>query len=253
MQKVVEDIREDAKSIKNSLETSSFAKERADEGGKVVNEITKNINATCDESEKVHREVDQVMSDILKIVESIKLIQEKTQLINDIVFQSKLLSFNASVEAARAGEHGKGFAVVAEEVGNLAAMSGKASIEIHEMIDESVSEVEKIVNKSNKNLKDVLKRSNDKIGLTKNSIEQCRDIFKKIIDNINHVYQEINHVSIRANEKVVVIDEVNDRFVALKSVSEQSSTVAHTVGTLTKKVKKIQTISTKYLKSFLIN
>jgi len=39
---------------------------------------------------------------------------------NDIVFQTKLLSFNASVEAARAGIHGKGFAVVADEVGNLA-------------------------------------------------------------------------------------------------------------------------------------
>ncbi|MBC7465119.1 MAG: hypothetical protein H7256_03945 [Bdellovibrio sp.] len=47
-------------------------------------------------------------------------IGNKTKVINDIVFQTKLLSFNASVEAARAGEHGKGFAVVAEEVGKLA-------------------------------------------------------------------------------------------------------------------------------------
>ncbi len=50
-------------------------------------------------------------------------IGDKTKVINDIVFQTKRLSFNASVEAARAGEHGKGFAVVAEEVGNLAQMS----------------------------------------------------------------------------------------------------------------------------------
>ena len=80
--------------------------------------------------EAIH-EIDESNKDILKTVEdsnnniseisnSIRQIGEKTKVINDIVFQTKLLSFNASVEAARAGEQGKGFAVVAEEVGNLA-------------------------------------------------------------------------------------------------------------------------------------
>jgi methyl-accepting chemotaxis protein len=68
------------------------------------------------------------ISEVFKIVQEIA---EKTNVINDIVFQTKLLSFNASVEAARAGEHGKGFAVVSEEIGKLAASSGKASVEIN--------------------------------------------------------------------------------------------------------------------------
>jgi methyl-accepting chemotaxis protein len=75
------------------------------------------------------------------IVKSIAEIKTKTNVINDIVFQTKLLSFNASVEAARAGEHGKGFAVVAEEVGALAAMSGNASKEIAQLLDGSLSRV----------------------------------------------------------------------------------------------------------------
>lgn len=49
-------------------------------------------------------------------------IKGKRKVINQIVFQTKLLSFYASVEVARAGESDKGFAVVAEEVGNLATM-----------------------------------------------------------------------------------------------------------------------------------
>jgi methyl-accepting chemotaxis protein len=57
---------------------------------------------------------------IVGIVGMIQEIGNKTKIINDIVFQTKLLSFNASVEAARAGEQGKGFAVVASEVGSLA-------------------------------------------------------------------------------------------------------------------------------------
>lgn len=48
-----------------------------------------------------------------------KDVTSKTIIINDIIFQTRLLSFNASVEAARAGEHGKGFAVVGEEICSL--------------------------------------------------------------------------------------------------------------------------------------
>src|SRR6056297_538175 len=61
------------------------------------------------------------LEDIKGIVEQIK---KKTAVINDIVFETQLTSFNASIEAARAGQHGKGFAVVAEEVGKLARLSG---------------------------------------------------------------------------------------------------------------------------------
>ncbi|MBC7659266.1 MAG: hypothetical protein H7249_06115 [Chitinophagaceae bacterium] len=50
------------------------------------------------------------------MVSVINEIVDKTRVINAIVFQTQLLSFDASVEAARAGERGKGFAVVAEKV-----------------------------------------------------------------------------------------------------------------------------------------
>ena len=80
----------------------------------------------------------------LEILGYIKSIEEKTKVINDIVFQTKLLSFNASVEAARAGEQGKGFAVVAEEVGNLATMSGTSAEEISKLLESSISHIESI-------------------------------------------------------------------------------------------------------------
>jgi methyl-accepting chemotaxis protein len=49
-------------------------------------------------------------------------------MINNIVFKTKLLLFNASIEAARAFEHGKGFAVVSEldhiDIGIQAMLNG---------------------------------------------------------------------------------------------------------------------------------
>ena len=91
------------------------------------------------------------MKDILqaneKIQELVKIIEEigeKTEIIDEIVFQTKLLSFNASVEAERAGEHGRGFAVVAQEVGNLATMSGKAALEISNIVKASVKSAEAV-------------------------------------------------------------------------------------------------------------
>ena len=68
--------------------------------------------------EKIKINTSSTLNDVL---EAFNMIEAKTKVINEIAFQTKLLSFNASVEAARAGESGKGFSVVAEEVGKLAS------------------------------------------------------------------------------------------------------------------------------------
>lgn len=79
------------------------------------------------------------------IVDTFEEIEEKTQVINQIVFKTQLLSFNASIEATRAGTHGKGFAVVAQEVGKLAEMSGSAAKEINNLLKKSSGGVRKSV------------------------------------------------------------------------------------------------------------
>ena len=78
----------------------------------------------------------------------IEEIGAKTEVIDDIVFQTKILSFNASVEAERAGELGRGFGVVAQEVGNLAAMSGQSAIEIASIVKSAMKESREIISEN---------------------------------------------------------------------------------------------------------
>ncbi len=95
------------------------------------------------ENSKQIREMTKAMSEInTKSGEISKIIK----VIDDIAFQTNILSLNASVEAARAGSAGKGFAVVAEEVRHLATKSAESAKNTAILIDKTI----KVVNNGNK-------------------------------------------------------------------------------------------------------
>lgn len=92
---------------------------------KVVMNVEKNI-------EEGNRIVQETVESMVKIAERIRII-------NDIAFQTNILSLNAAVEATQAGAHGKGFGVVAGEVRKLATTSKTAADEIIKLTGEGVS------------------------------------------------------------------------------------------------------------------
>lgn len=73
----------------------------------------------------------------IKALHYLEEITERIKIINDIVYQTNILSLNAGVEAARAGEMGRGFGVVAREVRNLSSQSKDAAIIIENISRES--------------------------------------------------------------------------------------------------------------------
>ncbi|GEM_PF-944801 len=98
---------------------------------------------------KTEHQVEDCNKQLKEMVTAIKVINDKSNEINEIIkiidaiaFQTNILALNAAIEAARAGEAGKGFAVVADEVRNLAGKSAEAAKNTALLIEETVNAVE---------------------------------------------------------------------------------------------------------------
>lgn len=217
------------KNAENALRTSELAvnsSNSAEKGKIVVTDMIKAINDISVSNNTIMVQVDESNQKISDIVKVISEIGNKTKVINDIVFQTKLLSFNASVEAARAGEHGKGFAVVAEEVGNLAQMSGNAAKEISSMLDESIQKVEGIVNETKQKVSHLIQDGKSKVEVGSQIAKQCGDVLEEIVSNITQVTQMANEISTACQEQSQGVQEITKAMNQLDQVTQTNASTS---------------------------
>lgn len=210
-----------------SHESSKSTSEVAEQGKQAVAEMVASVEAINVCNSDIAKQVENSNEQINKIVHMINDIGNKTKVINDIVFQTKLLSFNASVEAARAGEHGKGFAVVAEEIGNLAQMSGTAANEIASMLDGSIKNVESIVSDMKSKIQGLTATGQEKVEFGVHTAQRCSKIFDQMLKGAQEVNAMIGEISTASKEQAQGIHEINKAMTELDQLTQKNSLMSH--------------------------
>ncbi|OQW47965.1 MAG: hypothetical protein A4S09_14300 [Proteobacteria bacterium SG_bin7] len=216
-------VKKNSENASLSQKISRDSKAAADQGKNAVDDMTDAITQISQANTDIMRQVEDGNREIGEIVKVIAEIGNKTKIINDIVFQTKLLSFNASVEAARAGEHGKGFAVVAEEVGNLAQMSGNAAKEISSMLESGIQRVEGIVNQTREKVERLIVEGKGKVDLGTRTAEKCGEALDNILKFVADVDNMVGEIANASNEQAHGISEINKAINQLDSVTQQNS------------------------------
>ena len=215
-----------AENAGRSLEVSSICKMAATRGKGAVDQMLASIDDIGQSNKDIMTQTEQSNQEISSIVKIIAEIGNKTAVINDIVFQTKLLSFNASVEAARAGEHGKGFAVVAEEVGNLAQMSGNAAKEIAQMLEESIAKVERTVGDTKVKLESLISTGRSKIEAGASTARSCGDALDDIVRQVIDLNAIVGEISTASREQAQGVQEISKALGQIDQGMQQNTSVA---------------------------
>ena len=211
MNRSVENLANKANAQAASLEETAAALEE-------ITGITKNNTQNAHKMSNLSKDVkdsvilgenlaNKTASSMDEINAKVEAINEAIEVIDQIAFQTNILSLNAAVEAATAGEAGKGFAVVAQEVRNLANRSAEAAKEIKDLVENATSKT--------------------------NDGKKISDEMKVGYNNLNKLISEtidiIQDVSIASSEQLKGIEQINDAVAILDRVTQENASEASNV------------------------
>ena len=191
-----------------ATEESSASLEELTSMVKMSAENTAKANTEMKSTKEVVERAYVFMEDMNKAMAAIKGASEETQAIvktiDEIAFQTNLLSLNAAVEAARAGEAGAGFAVVADEVRSLAQRSAESARTTTTLIDNIVQ----------------------RIDGGSDLVVKATEAFKEVADGAGRVAVLLDEIATANNEQAIGIDQINIGINEMDKATQQNAAMA---------------------------
>ena len=173
-----------------------------------VTNANKNVALVDRELENGSLQMQQLMQAMEKIRTSSDQIGAIIKTIEDIAFQTNILSLNAAVEAARAGEAGKGFSIVADEVRNLANKSSEAVKDTARLIENSVSAV---------------KEGTEIAGATEEALQKIVGGTKQVAAQVSEITQHSNHQAESVDQITLGVSQISGIVQTNSATAEQSA------------------------------
>ncbi|MGA1931734.1 methyl-accepting chemotaxis protein [Arcobacter sp. YIC-464] len=196
-----------------------------------IDEITSNIEQTNQKAQEMlsisnqtktsasegQNLANQTVKAMDEINDTVVAINDAISVIDQIAFQTNILSLNAAVEAATAGEAGKGFAVVAQEVRNLASRSAEAAKEIKELVETATV------------------KANTGKGISSKMIEGFNQLDEKIVET-SKLIDDVTHA---ANEQTIGMTQIADAVGQLDQFTQQNAAIADKTNSIAHETNKI--------------
>jgi methyl-accepting chemotaxis protein/methyl-accepting chemotaxis protein-1 (serine sensor receptor) len=191
-----------------SLEQTSASAEQVNSmvqrNAKSSREAAEHTNDSNHLLTEANQKLEQMLVSMRDISSSSERISKIIRVIDEIAFQTNILSLNAAVEAARAGEAGMGFAVVADEVRNLAQRCSQAAKDTSGLIEESIQ--------------------HSKVGKVR--LDEVALAMRQVTSSAVQVQRLSNEVNAGSEEQARAIEQISKAILQIQHVTQQTAASA---------------------------